>query len=104
MPCVTSTNVDKAVGLMNSSYVPHHSNWNIPADSNLITLYGLTISVRCDMKSDPKKPKRIVIIDCEKSVVPKGYPFSMDEVVEKVKACVKLNFGTEEIKVLSKKG
>jgi len=105
VPCVTS-HIDvfeRRIGLMNSVYVPHYARWNIPTDANLITLYGLTVSMTFDMKSDPKNPKRTIVIDCENSVRPKGYPFSVDEVVEKVKAGVKLNLNPETIKVRLKK-
>ena len=105
VPCVTSASAsfERGIGLMNSPYVPHHSVWNVPADTNLITLYGLNISGAYDLKSDPQEPKLIITIDCTKSVHPKGYPFSIDQVVEKVKACVKLNFNPETIKVLRTK-
>ncbi|MGJ8696206.1 MAG: hypothetical protein ACSHYF_07800 [Verrucomicrobiaceae bacterium] len=105
VPCVTSasSSFERVIGLMNSPYVPHHTVWNVPADTNLITLYGLIVSGAYDMKSDPKNPKLVITIDCANSVRPKGYPFSIDEVVEKVKACVTLNFNPETIKVRPKR-
>ena len=105
VPCVSSstTSFEREIGLMNLPYVPHHGVWNVPADTNLITLYGLTVSGAYDLKTDPKNPKLIITIDCAKSDRPKGYPFTVDEVVEKVKACVKLNFDTTTIKVRPKK-
>ena len=104
MPCVTSSTAsyERVIGLMNSPYIPHHANWNVPADANLITLYGLTVSGKYDEKGDPKNPKLIITIHCAKSTSPKGYPFTLDEVLEKVKASVKLNLNTEEIVVLPK--
>ena len=105
VPCVTSASAtfERGIGLMNSPYVPHHSDWNIPADTNLITLYGLTVSGAYDMKNDPRNPRLVITIDCANSVRPKEYPFSIDEVVEKMKACVKLNFNPETIKVRPKR-
>ena len=105
LPCVTSssTSFERQIGLMNSPYIPHHTNWNIPADVNLISLYGIKVSGVFDLKNDPKSPKLIIVIDCAKSVRPEGYPYTVDEVVEKVKRCVKLNFHSEGIQVLLKK-
>lgn len=105
VPCVSSARpgYEEQIGLLNTPYMPHHGTWNIPADANLITLYGLTVSGSYDVKNDPKNPKLIITIDCSKAVRPKHYPFSVDEVVEKVKACVKLNVKPSTIKVVQKR-
>ena len=87
---------------MNAPYVPHHTNWNVPADTNLITLYRITISGALDLEGDPKDPKLIITIDCSDSVVPAGYNFTLGEVVEKVRQCVTLNLKPEKIKLIPK--
>ena len=104
VPCVTSSSstFERTIALMNAPYVPHHTNWNVRADTNLITLYRITILGVLDLESDPKDPKLIITIDCSNSVVPDGYNFSLDEVVEKVRQCVTLNLNPEEIKVIPK--
>ena len=101
VPCVTSSSssFERVIALMNLPYTPHHGSWNNPADTNLVTLYGITISGSHDVESDPAKPKLNIIIDCAKSSRPKGYPFSIDEVLEKVKVCVRLNFDPDTIRV-----
>ena len=104
VPCITSASAtfERTISLMNAPYVPHHVTWNVPGDVNLITLYGLSVSGVYDLKGDPKAPQLIITIDLTKSVHPKGYSFSVDEVVEKVKACIELNFKPKTIKVRPK--
>ena len=104
VPCVSSSTAtfERQNGLLNSPYVPHHSNWNVPADTNLITLYRFSVSGAYDVKSDPKNPKLIITIDLTNALRPEGYPFTVDEVAEKVKECVKLNFNEATIIVRPK--
>jgi hypothetical protein len=105
VPYVTSSSsstCDGRIRLLNSPYVPLHDNWNAPADANLITLYGFNLSGVYDVKSDPKNPKLIITIDLTKALRPEGYPFTVDEVAEKVKECVKLNFNEATIVVRPK--
>ena len=105
VPCVTSSSstFERQIGLLNSPYIPHHGNWNIPSDANLITLYGLSVSGAYDPKSDPKNPKLVITIDLTKAFRPDGYPFTVEEVVDKVKECVELNFDGATIEFRPKK-
>ena len=105
VPIVTSETAtfERVINVMNAPYVPHHTNWNVPSDTNLITLYGITITGAVDKESDPKDRKIIVTIDCSNSVIPNGYGLTLDQVVEKVRECVTLNLNPEETIVIPKK-
>ncbi|MCP5543199.1 MAG: hypothetical protein H7A49_04760 [Akkermansiaceae bacterium] len=105
VPCVDSSSAtfERTISLLNSPYVPHHSRWNIPSDTNLITLYGLSVSGAYDPRSDPKNPKLVITIDLAKASRPADYPFTINEVLEQVKECVKLNFDGAAIEVLLRK-
>jgi hypothetical protein len=101
VPCVDSSTAsfERTIGLLNSPYIPHHCNWNVPADTNLITIYRFSVSGAYDVKSNPKNPKLIITIDLTKALRPEGYPFTVNEVADKVEECVKLNFNEATIVV-----
>ena len=106
VPIVTSsTSAPFAVGIgmMNTPYTPHHGAWNVPGDTNLITLYGITVSSTYDPTKDWKKQKPVIIIDCKNANKPDGYTLTIEEVVVKVTECSELNFKGKEVKVINLK-
>lgn len=100
VPCVTSSSssFERIVSVMNLPYIPHHGNWNQPKDTNLVTLYKISISGRIHGESEKRMLE--ITIDCRKAVRPEGYPFTIDEVIGQVKKCVKSNLNPYSIKTL----
>jgi hypothetical protein len=79
---------------MSRPYIPPALEANHqPGDVNLLSLYGIEVS--SDLVVDEGKrtsgPDVIVAIDASKAVRPDGYPFSIEEVIESARTCVRLN-------------
>ena len=63
-------------------------SWREPHDVNLASLYGITVSGTYKKNSRDIE----VVIDASKAVVPPGYPFTIEQVVDAVTTCVKLMY------------
>ena len=81
-------------------------SWRNPSDVNLASLYGIV--VEGTYKENSKDVE--VRIDVTKAKVPDGYPFTIKQVTEQVKKCVKLMYPYDpkvdsklEIKVIKAK-
>lgn len=81
-------------------------SWRNPSDVNLASLYGIV--VEGTYKENSKDVE--VTIDVTKAKVPDGYPFTIKQVTEQVKKCVKLMYPYDpkvdsklEIKVIKTK-
>lgn len=79
---------------MGRAYVPPALEANHqPGDVNVLSLYGITVS--SDYLVDEAKrtsgPDVIVTIDASKAAQPEDYPFSIEEVIESARTCVRLN-------------
>lgn len=106
VPCISSSSsapFGRRVELMNTPYIPHYANWNKPKDTNLITLYGIKVSVKYDVTIELKNQDPEIIIDCKNAVKPNGYALSIEEVLTRVVACSKLNFEIEKVSIINKK-
>lgn len=68
-------------------YVPPAGVWNDPHDVNLASLYGIGVGAT-EKYTDPRALE--VTIDATKARVPKGYPFTIEQVVDAVTTCVKM--------------
>ncbi|MEZ0386188.1 MAG: hypothetical protein ACAI34_03910 [Verrucomicrobium sp.] len=62
-------------------------SWKEPQDINLASLYKITVSGTYAEGADVE-----VVIDASKAVVPEGYPFTLDQVLDAVSTCVKLMY------------
>ena len=63
-------------------------SWKTPHDVNLASLYR--VSVEGAFKKDSRD--FIVTIDGSKAEIPKGYPFTIAQVIDSVETCVKLMY------------
>jgi len=74
---------------MNHAYIPHHDgSWNSKQDVNLISVYGFKLSYK---QIEGSKNYRLTI-DASKAKAPEGYPFSVQQVLDRIKICAPLNF------------
>lgn len=83
-------------------FIPPTSGTKPATDVNLVSLYRIAISV--DSNDDGKK--LTVTIDATKAVLPEGYPFTIEQVIDAAATCVKtmypprpLDEGTLEITI-----
>lgn len=81
--------------IMNREYIPPTVSYEKPRDTNLITLYGIQISLQPQSGIDIKSIKKgTITIDSTKAIRPKHYPYTIEQVVEIVSQCVKKNFNS----------
>lgn len=64
---------------------PTDGSWNKPHDVNLASLYKITV----EGTYKENQQDMAVKIDASKAVVPEGYPFSVDDVIDAITTCVK---------------
>jgi hypothetical protein len=64
-----------------------------PGDVNLLSLYGIKVSVDLVVEKAKRTsgPDVIVTIDASKAARPDGYPFSPEEVIKAARDCIPLN-------------
>ena len=88
------------IAAMSRPFIPEHDNsWAHPVDANLITVYGLKLTL-LDIDGSPNYE---LVIDASEAVRPDSYPFTVAEVVEATKRCATLNFPkSNEIKLAIK--
>ncbi|MEN8200584.1 MAG: hypothetical protein ABFR63_10990, partial [Thermodesulfobacteriota bacterium] len=68
---------------------PSHDPKKSYGNVNLASLYGITVHGTYIVGAHPDVK---VVVDATKARVPEGYPFSIDQVVDSVVACVRLMF------------
>jgi len=66
---------------------PTDGTWR-PHDVNLASLYGISVSGSYKENGTDM----LVTIDASKAVIPDGYPFSVEQVIDAVITCVKLMY------------
>ena len=94
VPFVTSyASPEALLGAMSLPYRPHHDeSWKTREDINLISVYGFKLSnapIPCT------KDYRL-IIDASGAKTPDGYPFSVQDVLEKIKLCAPQNYNANK--------
>jgi hypothetical protein len=94
VPFVTSyASPEALLGAMNLPYRPHHdASWRTQEDINLISVYGFQLEYAPISGS---KDYRLTI-DTSKAKAPDGYPFSVQDVLEKIKLCAPLNYNADK--------
>ena len=94
VPFVTSYASPEAVlGAMSLPYRPHHdASWKTQEDINLISVYGFQLAYAPILGT---KDYRLTI-DASKAKAPKGYPFTVQDVLEKIKLCAPLNYNANK--------
>jgi len=66
------------------------SGWKTPHDINLTSLYGISVGGTYRKNSRDFE----VTINASEAAVPKGYPFTVAQVIDSVETCVKLMYPT----------
>ena len=82
---------------MSQPYIPHHdSSWKTTEDGNLITRYNVDLT----SEPDPDTSDYIMSIDLTDASKPKGYTFTISEVIERIKTCATKNYPASPTSVL----
>jgi hypothetical protein len=89
VPFVTShADPEWRFGAIGRPFVPPtDGSWKSPGDVNLASLYRIKIS---GLQTENGNVE--VVIDLSEAVVPEGYPFTIDQVLEAVTTCVRLMY------------
>ena len=94
VPFVTSyASPEALLGAMSLPYRPHHdTSWKTQEDINLISVYGFQLAYA----PIPGTKDYRLTIDTSKAKAPDGYPFSVQDVLEKIKLCAPKNYNANQ--------